>query len=217
LVCERRLATDVRCFPAPARCLQMLNGKPFSQVLFDERFKGKLVKYSRDAQTGEIKSEYPPSLSISIPVSKDGDAFLVDGFYAPDKTAMTVTPENASEMIARHDLVRSVVVVDKVCAFAVPSPPLRATDNSFPSRSQQLWASGIGFGIKLRLFQARVYRRAFYQKQDLCGGDDEDIDPMEMAHQPSLDEDIMGDSEDEKRAHLSLSGMRPPAASASAF
>ena len=159
----------------------MLNRKTFSDDLFEERFRGPCVRFSRDPATRELR-DYPPSLRISVPISPMTNKFQVDGFFSADRKALDITPENATTQICRGDQVRCLVLYDKV------------------------WINSIGFGVKNKLVQCRVYKAPMRLDVDLTGGDADDV--LEAVHMEETDHMGVDEDSEMERANYSLSGMR---------
>lgn len=162
----------------------MLNRKTFSDDIFEERFRGPSIRWSRDPATRELR-DYPPSLRITVPVDPyNPNKFQVDGFFTPSRQVMDVNINNANNQISRNDQVRCLVTFDRV------------------------WVNAIGFGVKIKLVQCRVYKAPMRLDVDMTGGD-MDIDAIEEAYMPHADVDVMGEDESEEvRANNSLAGMR---------
>lgn len=110
-----------------------LNKKTFSEDLFNERYRSPCIRVAKDRESGESRG-LPPFVRLVVPLKADGS--FESSFFSPTKEPLVVGVSNANSTISRNDEVRALISFDKV------------------------WQNSLGFGVRIKLLQARVYKTA---------------------------------------------------------
>lgn len=105
-------------------------------------------RVSKNKTTGDVLN-YPPRIKFNMRL--DNGKFITKGIYdAATSTKCEITVDNFKDMIPKGTDVR--------CVFEVGS----------------VWSTNIGFGARLNLYQARLYKSVNLD-EDICGEDDDSV------------------------------------------
>lgn len=105
-------------------------------------------RYSKNKTTGDLL-DYPPRVKFNLRC--ENQKFITKGVYdAYTKEKLELTTDNFKTLLPKGTEVRLVFEVGSI------------------------WSTNIGFGARLVLYQARLYRSTSLE-EDICGSDDESV------------------------------------------
>lgn len=161
-------------------CVNWLGGsktKPFSREVVDSKY-SKMVKYSKDKNTGEQSTQYPPFIRAVLPTSYKSPYEFTCEIYDKNNELLSVSP-NATHSNG----------VTKVIPFGCYCSALL---------SGSIWCNTTGFGVTWRVAQLKVFPPRGTIPKGKCLVDDpvsEEEEEEDEEEEKSEDEEKNADEE----------------------
>lgn len=146
--------------------------KPFSREVVESKYT-RMVKYSKDKNTGEQSTQYPPFLRASFPSTFKAPFEFTCEVYDKSNRLMTISPNNES-----LDCISRVIPPGSMCSALL---------------SGSIWCNAQGYGVTWRVAQLKVFPPRGVIPRGKCLVDD----PEESDEDESEDEKSDDDEETE--------------------
>jgi len=167
----------------PDNCVNWLGGskaKPMSREVISEAKYSRMVKYSKDKETGEPSTKYPPFIRANLPTSFKQPYEFTCEIYDKNNKLLTASPNKASP-----DSIDKVITPGCSCSALLTS---------------SIWCNNTtGFGVTWRVQQIKIFPPKGSIPKGVCflTGDPEDEDEDEDEDEESAKEEKEKEKEEE--------------------